>query len=111
MSDESFGPDEPEPLPFIPSPLDAAHFPDDVAAWAAAFEPGTLALKPLALVDPPRLSAEGRVDALRAWERQAAWLHAQQARLLAVMAQRAEQSDQPAGKEWVREEVACALNL
>src|SRR6266568_7184903 len=105
MSDDGYGPEEPEPLPFVPTPLDAAHFPDDVAAWAASFEPGTLALKPLALVDPSRLSAEGRVDALRAWERQAAWLHAQQAKLLAVMAEAEGESTQSTGgweKSWVR---------
>jgi hypothetical protein len=105
-----FGPDEPEPLPYVPTPLDAELAPDDVAAWAVAQSPGTLALKPLALVDPRRLSAEGRVDALRAVERQLSWLHTQQQKLLAVMAE-ADRSADPLDKGWVREQVACALQL
>jgi hypothetical protein len=103
-------PDEPEPLPYIHTPLDADLAPDDVAAWAAAQLPGTVALKPLALVNPRRLSSAGRVDALRALERQLSWLHTQQQKLLAVMAE-ADQSADPLIR-WARvgrEEVACAL--
>jgi hypothetical protein len=47
--------------------LDAHLALDDVAAWAVAQRPGTLALKPLALVDPTRLSAEG------GWMRYGRW--------------------------------------
>jgi hypothetical protein len=80
-----------------------------VAAWAVGQRP-TLALKPLALVDPTRLSTEGRVDALRAVERQLASLHAQQQRLLAVMAE-ADQAAETWEQGLVVEEVACALRL
>jgi hypothetical protein len=56
------------------------------------------------------LSAEGRVNDLRAVERRLAWLHAQQSRLLAVMAEAGQAS--PAWEQGlVVEEVACALRL
>jgi hypothetical protein len=63
MSDDDsdqFGPDEPDPLPYVPTPLDAHLAPDDVAAWAVAQRPGTLALKPLAL-KPLALDRSGPV--------------------------------------------------
>ncbi|HEY8676954.1 MAG TPA: HNH endonuclease, partial [Candidatus Dormibacteraeota bacterium] len=105
--------DGPEPLPYVPTLLDAAVAPDDVAAWAAAAAPGSAVVKTLAALDPRRLSHEGRVDALAAMERHISWIQAQQHRLLAVMAADPVVST-PAGeldKQWVREDVACALRL
>jgi hypothetical protein len=65
------------------------------------------------MLDPRRMSPEGRVDLLAALDRHVSMFHALTDRVLAVMA------DDPAmpipagerDKEWVREEVACALRL
>jgi len=105
--------DGPEPLPYVPTLLDAAVAPDDVAAWAASVTPGSAVVKTLAVLDPLQLSHEGRVDALAALEKHISWIQAQQHRLLAVMAADPAVST-PAGeldKQWVREDVACALRL
>ena len=112
MNDE-MGRDEPEPEPYVPSLLEADLFPDDVAAWAASVDPGSAVAKPLAALDLARLSAAGRVDALVATRRHIAWLQAREHRLLARMAAQPVVPG-PVGeldKEWVREEVACALRL
>ncbi len=66
------------------------------------------------MLDPHRLSETGRVDALIAWEKLLAWTHAQQLKLLAVMAGRSVQaaaSFDAIDKNWVREDVATALRL
>jgi len=102
------------PLPYIPTLLDAEVAPDDVAAWAASVTPGSAVVKPLAVLDPRRLTHEGRVDALAALEKHIGWMQAQQHRLLAVMA--ADPAAVGTGhgdldKNWVREDVACALRL
>jgi hypothetical protein len=112
MNDDT-EPEELPPLPYVPTQLDAELFPDDVAAWAASVTPGSAVVTALALLDPARMSHEGRVDALAAWDRQAAWSQAKQDRFLAAMA---EDPIVPAltgelDKDWVREEVACALRL
>jgi len=107
------GVDGPEPLVDVPTLLDAEVAPDDVAAWAAAVTPGSAVGTTLAVLDPRRLSPEGRVDALTAMEKQLAWWKARQYRLLAVMAEEPVVKT-PLGeldKEWVREDVACALRL
>jgi len=105
--------DDPEPLPYIPSLLDAQRVPDDVAAWAATVTPGSAVIKPLAVLDPRRLSPEGRVDALAAMERQIAWLQARQHRLIAVMAAQPVRTGGlgEVDKQWVKEDIAAALNL
>jgi Domain of unknown function (DUF222) len=112
MNDD-LGPDEPEPRPYVPTVLDAELFPDDVAAWACSVPPGSAVAKVLALLNPARMSHAGRVDAVAAWDKQTAWTQAKQDRFLAAMA--ADPTvPTPAGeldKEWVREEVACALRL
>ncbi len=54
-------------------------------AWLAVEAPGPDAVAALSLLDPATLSPGGRVDALLALERQAAWLAAMQARVLAVI--------------------------
>ena len=48
--------DGPEPVPYVPTLLDAELAPDDVAAWAASVTPGSAVAKPLAVLDPARLS-------------------------------------------------------
>jgi hypothetical protein len=105
--------DGPEPVPYVPSLMDADVAPDDLAAWAATVTPGSAVVKPLVHVDVRRLSYAGRVDALAALERQRSWIDAQQLRLLAVMA-----ADPPVksptealDKEWLKEDIACALRL
>jgi len=102
-----------EQPPYVPSLLDADAAPDDVAAWAATVTPGSAVIKPLAVLDPRRLSAEGRVDALAAMERQISLLNAAQHRLIAVMAAQPV-APGPLGeldKQWVQEDIACALRL
>ena len=106
--------DGPELLPYVPTLLDAELAPDDVAAWAASVTPGSAVVKSLAVLDPRRLTHEGRVDALIALEKHLAWIRARQHRLLAVMA--ADPAAVGTGhgeldKNWVREDVACALRL
>ncbi|HEY8828390.1 MAG TPA: hypothetical protein VIM17_11610, partial [Jatrophihabitantaceae bacterium] len=101
------------PEPYVPTLLDADLAPDDVAAWAASVTPGSAVVHTLAVLDPDRMSYAGRVDALAAMERQLAWWQARQHRLLAVMAADPVVKT-PLGeldKEWVREDVACALRL
>ena len=68
--------DEPVPLAYVPTLLDAAVAPDDVAAWAASVTPGSAVVKTLAVLDPLRLSYEGRVDALIAMEKHIGWIEA-----------------------------------
>ena len=105
--------DSPEPEPYVPTVLDAQLVPDDVAAWACSVTPGSAVIAPLLVLDPRRLSPEGRVDALAAMERQLGWWQARQHRLLAVMAEEPVMPT-PLGevaKDWVREDVACALRL
>jgi hypothetical protein len=112
MNDE-FGPDVPEPQRYVPTVLDAEVFPDDVAAWAVSVEPGSAVVKVLAMLDPARMSHAGRVDAVAAWDRQTAWIQARQDRFLAAMATDPTVPT-PAGeldRQWVRDEVACALRL
>jgi hypothetical protein len=106
----------PEPLPaapFVPSLLDADVAPDDVAAWAALVTPGSATIKPLAVLDPRRLSHAGRVDALAALEKHLGWIQALQHKLLAVMAADpvVPGSVGELDKQWVREDVAAALRL
>jgi len=49
---------------------------------AAIVAPGAEVVGPLAVIDPPRLMVR-RIDLLVAFERQIAWLHAAQQRVLA----------------------------
>jgi len=105
--------DGPEPVAYVPTLLDAAVAPDDVAAWAASVTPGSAVVNTLMVLDRERLSDEGRVDALVALQRQQSWLQAEEHRLLAKMAADPVVKT-PLGeldKEWVREDVACALRL
>ena len=107
--------DEPLPDSLMPSIVDALVAPDHtVAVLASVVAPGGDAVAAMAAVDLGRLSHPGRVDALVAIERQIAWLQARQTRLLALMAtdpRAAADAVDPGGKNWVREDVACALRL
>ena len=85
---------------------DVLDSPDAVAAELARVKPAPEDAVTLSLLDLGTLSAAGRVDLLVALERQAAWVAAQQQRVLARMA--VDQSDE---RGWVREDVACALRL
>ena len=107
--------DEPLPDSLMPSIVDALVAPDHtVAVLASVVVPCGDAVAAMAAVDLGRLSHPGRVDALVAIERQIAWLQARQTRLLALMAtdpRAAADAVDPGGKNWVREDVACALRL
>ncbi|ADI09081.1 hypothetical protein SBI_05961 [Streptomyces bingchenggensis BCW-1] len=81
--------------------------------------PGPQTAVVLPLLDPEKLSHAGRIDALKALERHAAWIQAQQVHILAALDADA-QAALPEGKwnesvegEWnfACEEVACALKL
>ena len=72
---------------------------------------GPFVIDELAALDPQHLSAAARVDALVAWERHIAWAQAQQLRLLAVMAESGTGPRAELDRQWVREDVACALRL
>src|SRR5882757_1605896 len=85
---------------------DVLDSPDAVAAELARVQPIPQDAVTLSLLDPAALSAAGRVDMLVALERQAAMIAAQQQRVLVRMA-----VDQSDDRNWVREDVACALRL
>lgn len=83
---------------------------DLVAARVANAEPEADGVAALAAVEA-RLSHGGRLDAVRALERQIAWLQARQAALLERLARRAPSTLDGLDKDWVREDVACALRI
>ncbi len=94
--------------------LDVEHDPDEVAAWAAGADIGTGVLTPVGVIDPARLSQHGRLDLLVAMERLKSWADAQQQRTLALLATHPApipNTSEGQSKQWVREEVACALRL
>jgi hypothetical protein len=103
----------------ITSPLSAPDTPDEWAAWLSIATPGPDTAVVLPLLDPDRLSPTGRIDALKALERHAGWIDAQQVRLLASLD--AEHVDPfpdfpqptPDERRWdfTCEQVACALRL
>ena len=94
-----------------PSPLEAHAFPDDAAAWARTVAPGSAVVASLAVLEPERMSAPARVDALIAYEQVTAWLQARQLRVLAVMAADPMLSSvaPELDKRWVKEDVRAAL--
>ena len=110
---DDWEPEEIGPTPYVPTVLDADLFPDDVAAWAASITPGSAVATPMVVLDPRRLSHEGRVDLLVALGKHVALFQALQDETLAVLAEDPPVPT-PVGereKDWVREEVACALRL
>jgi hypothetical protein len=94
----------------VPTPLEAAQWPDSVAAWTVNVPPEQAA-GVLTVLDADRLSQTGRVDALIAVDRLIAWAHATQARLLAAMAgdQFPDALAPKLEREWVTEDVRAAL--
>jgi hypothetical protein len=85
--DDDFGPDEPEPQPYVPTVMDADLFPDDVAAWAAAITPGSAVATPIVVLDPRRLSHQGRIDLLVALGKHVSLFQALEDETLAAMAE------------------------
>ncbi|MEP7020475.1 MAG: hypothetical protein ABI808_07480, partial [Pseudonocardiales bacterium] len=104
-------PEPPEPGPYLPTVIDAELWPDDVAAWACTVTPGSVVLTALGAVDPRRLSHVGLVNYIDAWERHCCWVQARQYRGLAELGDEEPVVPGEPGKDWVREEVACALRL
>lgn len=97
-----------------PTLSDVLTSPDGVAAELASGIPGPDAAIPVSLLDPAVLSHAGRVDLLVALERHAAWVAALQQDVLATMAaDPSPASDEldRSGRDWVREDVSCALRL
>ncbi|HEY2172364.1 MAG TPA: DUF222 domain-containing protein, partial [Mycobacteriales bacterium] len=81
-----------------------------IAAWGVGVPPGPEAMGWLASIDAAVLPAGLRLDLLVAWEAQAAWVAAEQHRVLGGL----DAPDGPPGpgdEDWVREEVAAALHL
>jgi len=88
-----------------PRLVDALLHPADVAVWAASARPGAHAVTALSVVDAWSVPAEARIDLLVALERQIAWLHAAQQRVLTSVAGPSD------ADRWAREDVSCALRL
>jgi len=101
-------------IPPPPRLSDVLDSPDAVAAELAGAAPGPDGMVPMSLLDAARLSHAGRVDLLVALERQAAWVAALQQEVLAAMAadpaSAADEVDR-SGRDWLREDVSCALQL
>ena len=101
-------------VPPPPTLSDVLDSPDAIAAELAGAPPGPDSATPVSLLDAATLSHAGRVDLLVALERHAAWVAALQQELLATMAAdpaaAADEVDR-SGRDWVREDVSCALRL
>jgi hypothetical protein len=70
-------------------------------------EPGPTAMALLGAIDPAALDAEGQIALVQAWERQHAWLCAQQQTVLAAAA-----GPEPlTSDDWVQDEIAAAIRL
>ena len=99
------------PPPRLSDVLDS---PDAIAAELADAPPGPDSALPISLLDAATLSHAGRVDLLVALERHAAWVAALQQEVLATMAAdpaaAADEVDR-SGRDWVRDDVSCALRL
>src|ERR1700744_2111774 len=96
-----------------PGVVEALLDPDDVAAWTATVAPSAQATALATTIDLKKLSAGGRVDLLIGLDRQIAWLHARQQRLLGLMSMQDDAAGRvdAAGRQWVQEEVSCALRI
>jgi hypothetical protein len=99
------------PPPTLSDVLDS---PDAIAAELAYVTPGPDGAMPISLLDAATLSHAARVDLLVAIERHAAWVAALQQEVLAAMAadpaSAADEVDR-SGRDWMREDVSCALRL
>ncbi len=92
--------------------------PDEWASYLAEAVPGPETAVVLDVLDAEKLSHAGRVDALKALERHASWVHARQAQVLAALHSDAEEGlrarwNRDVAGEWdfAAEEVACALKI
>src|SRR5882762_8193332 len=94
-----------------PTVLDALTAPGDVAAWAAVVAPGAEVVGPLAVIDPAKVDDAGRIDLLVAYERQIAWLHAAQQRVLAELDGSALNWNGKQTIDYTQEQVGAALRL
>jgi hypothetical protein len=124
--------DEPreQRAPMLPSIVDALIAPDETAAALTAMSPGSDLVACLAVLEPERLSQAGRLDALVAFDKVAAWVTARQQELITAIAddgaarqrQRELAADarigaaprrfaDASGNGWAAEEIACALRL
>jgi hypothetical protein len=90
-----------------PPPLSVVEIldaPGQAAGWLAVERPGPDTVGAVSMLDPASLDQAGRVDALVALERAAAWVAGLQQRVLATL-------DDDDEDGWMREGVACALSL
>jgi hypothetical protein len=93
--------------------------PDEWAHWLAGQAPSAQTAALLEVLEADELSHEGRIDALKALERHAAWIQARQVRILAAVEADAQAAlpedrwDRRSDGEWnfAAEEVACALKV
>ncbi len=106
--------DEWVPVAPVPSEVDVVGFPDAAAASLALEPPGPDSVVALSMLDPAALTHSARIDVLVALERQIAWLSGVQQRVLTSIAAdpgaAADEVDRT-GRQWVREDVSCALRL
>jgi len=94
-----------------PTVLDALSAPGDVAAWAAAVAPGAEVVGPLSVIDPAKVDGVAQIDLLVAYERQIAWLHAAQQRVLAELDGSALDWTGKQSVDYTQEQVGAALRL
>src|SRR5882762_8493276 len=94
-----------------PTVLDALSAPADVAAWAAVVAPGAEVVGPLAVIDPAKVDSVARIDLLVAYERQIAWLHGAQQRVLAELDGSALNWNGKQTIDYTQEQVGAALRL
>ena len=101
----------PEPVPYVPNPVEVQLYPDAVAAWTVSVPPGAATAGVLALLDPGRLSQAGRVDALMALDRLQAWAAALQIRVITTLVDDpCSQSPAPKlDRGWAKEDVKTCL--
>ncbi len=98
-------------MPAPPSLSDVLDTPGEVAVWAAAARPGPDVVELVSMLDPAVVGADERVDLLVALERQAAWLHAMQQRVLASLEADPLRLGCDPDDDWTREQVGAALRL
>ena len=98
-------------LPPPPSLSDVLDAPGEVAVWAAAARPGPDVVEVLSMLDPAAVGSDQRVDLLVGVERQLAWLHAVQQRVLASLEADPLGVGADPDEDWTREQVGAALRL
>ncbi len=98
-------------LPPPPSLSDVLDAPGEVAVWAAAARPGPDVVEVLSMLDPAAVGSDQRVDLLVGVERQLAWLHAVQQRVLASLEADPLGVGADPDEGWTREQVGAALRL